>query len=253
MKTNLSEKMYQSFVAEIKKKVYKARHEALRQANKHMIKLYWEIGKGILERQEKYGWGKSIVEQLSKDLQVEFPGIEGFSSRNLWRMRMFYREFGILPPAVAEIGWSHNIVIMEKCKNLKEKEFYIGMTRKYGWTKSVLIHHIEGRSYEQYLLGQTNFDKALPEKYKSQAKLAVKDEYNLEFLELTEQHSEKELELAIMTNMRHFLSEMGGDFAFIGNQFKLEVGSENFYADIFQTNRRFVGRRPDIRPFRRKG
>jgi len=154
---------------------------------------------------------------------------------------------------VAEIGRSHNIVIMEKCKNLKEKEFYIGMTRKYGWTKSVLIHHIEGRSYEQYLLGQTNFDKALPEKYKSQAKLAVKDEYNLEFLELTEQHSEKELELAIMTNMRHFLSEMGGDFAFIGNQFKLEVGSENFYADIFQTNRRFVGRKPDIRPFRRKG
>jgi len=253
MKTNLSEKMYQSFVAEIKKKVYKARHEALRQANKHMIKLYWEIGKGILERQEKYGWGKSIAEQLSKDLQVEFPGIEGFSSRNLWRMRMFYREFGILPPAVAEIGWSHNIVIMEKCKNLKEKEFYIGMTRKYGLTKSVLIHHIEGRSYEQYLLGQTNFDKALPEKYKSQAKLAVKDEYNLEFLELMEQHSEKELELAIMTNMRHFLSEMGGDFAFIGNQFKLEVGSENFYADIFQMNRRFVGRRPDIRPFRRKG
>jgi len=92
-----------------------------------------------------------------------------------------------------------------------------------------LIHHIEGRSYQQYLKGQTNFDKAVPEKYRNQAKLAVKDEYNLEFLELTEQHSEKDLELAIMKNVRHFLSEMGGDFAFIGNQFKLEVGSENFY------------------------
>jgi len=101
-----------------------------------------------------------------------------------------------------------------------------------------LVHHIEGKSYEQYLLGQTNFDKTLPEQYKNQAKLAVKDEYNLEFLELTEKHNEKELELAIMTNMRHFLSEMGGDFAFIGNQFKLEAGSENFYIDILLFHRK---------------
>jgi predicted nuclease of restriction endonuclease-like (RecB) superfamily len=115
---------------------------------------------------------------------------------------------------------------MDKCKGLEESWFYIEMTKKYGWTKDVLVHHIEGKSYEQYLLGQTNFDKALPEKYRNQAKLAVKDEYNLEFLELTEKHNEKELELAIMKNMRHFLSEMGGDFAFIGNQFKPEYAGK---------------------------
>ena len=127
---------------------------------------------------------------------------------------------------------------MEKCKDARKRQFYIGMTTKYGWTKNVLIHQIDNQSYERYLLGQTNFDKTLPDKYKHQAKLAVKDEYNLEFLELTEKHNEKELELAIMTNIRHFLNEMGGDFAFIGNQFKLKVGSENFYIDLLLFHRK---------------
>lgn len=175
---------------------------------------------------------------MSKDLQNEFPGVNGFSVQNLWYMRKFYKQYPILQRAAGEISWTHNMVIMDKCKGLEESLFYMGMSRKYGWTRNVLIHHIEGRSYQQYLLGQTNFDKTLPEKYKHQAKLAVKDEYNLEFLELTEKHNEKELELAIMMNMRHFLSEMGGDFAFIGNQFKLEVGSENFYVDLLLFHRK---------------
>jgi predicted nuclease of restriction endonuclease-like (RecB) superfamily len=238
MEKPLLENVYKDFVIEIKEKVYKSRYEALQQANKVMTALYWEIGKEIAERQEKYNWGRSVVEKLARDLQVEFAGADGFSSRNLWRMRMFYFEYPILPLVVAELGWSHNIVIIEKCKNLLKRQFYLEMTKKYGWTKNVLIHHIEGKSYEQYLLGQTNFDKALPEKYKHQAVLAVKDEYNLEFLGLTEKHNEKELELAIMTNMRHFLSEVGGDFAFIGNQFRLEVGEENFYIDILLFHRR---------------
>lgn len=175
---------------------------------------------------------------MSKDLQNEFPGANGFSVQNLWYMRKFYKQYPILQRSVGEIGWGHNIAIIDKCKSLEDSLFYMEMSKKYGWTRNVLIHHIEGRSYQQYLLGQTNFDKTLPEKYKHQAKLAVKDEYNLEFLELTEKHNEKELELAIMMNMRHFLSEMGGDFAFIGNQFKLEVGSENFYVDLLLFHRK---------------
>jgi len=216
MKTNLSEHDYKAFVTEIKAKVYQSQHQALRQVNKQLIGLYWEIGRSIVGRQEKYGWGKSIVASLSKDLQNEFPGVNGFSVQNLWYMRKFYKQYEHFPKlqqSVGEIGWGHNIAIIDKCKSLEESQFYMEMTKKYGWTRDVLIHHIESRSYQQYLNGQTNFDKALPEKYRNQAKLAVKDEYNLEFLELTEQHNEKELELAIMTNMRHFLSEMGGDFA----------------------------------------
>jgi len=213
----LPNNVYKDFVKEIKEKVYKSQYEAMRQVNTSLIRLYWDIGRIIVEKQDRHKWGKSIVEKLALDLHKEFPG------RNLWRMRMFFQEYEILPPLVAEIGWSHNTVIMEKCKDNRERQFYMGMTKKYGWTRSLLIHHIEGQSYEQYLLGQTNFDETIPEKYKYQAKLAVKDEYNLDFLEIREEHEEKDLELAIMKNMRRFLIEMGGDFAFIGKS--VQAGS----------------------------
>jgi predicted nuclease of restriction endonuclease-like (RecB) superfamily len=230
-------KDYKAFFIEIKEKIYKAQYDALKQVNKALIKLYWDIGKSIVEKQQIHKWGKSVVEKLAEDLQAEFPGMNGLSSRNVWRMRMFYVEYEKLPPMVAEISWSHNILIIEKCKEENERKFYIGMSKKYGWTKNVLIHHIEGKSYEKFLLGQTNFDKALPEKYKYQAKLAVKDEYNFEFLEIGDEHSERELELALMKNMRKFLMEMGGDFAFIGNQYRLEL-EEDFSIDILLYHRR---------------
>ena len=106
---------------------------------------------------------------------------------------------------------------MEKCKDSLEREFYIKKTKKYGWTKDVLINNVENKIYEKYLLNQTNFDKTLPEKYVNQAKLAVKDDYIFDFMELEEQHSEKELEKAIVENIKNFLCEMGGNFAFMGN------------------------------------
>jgi len=231
-------KDYKLFLAEIKEKVYQSQYEAMKQVNKALIKLYWDIGRSIVERQQKHKWGKSIVEALAADLQQEFPGMDGFSSRNVWRMRMFYLEYENLPPLVAEIGWSHNIIIIEKCKDASERQFYTAMTRKYGWTKNILTHHIEGKSYERYLLGQTNFDKAVTADIRHQAKLAVKDEYNFEFLEISEEHKEKELELSIMRNMRSFLLEMGGDFTFMGDQYRLEVGEDNFYIDILLYHRR---------------
>lgn len=126
-------------------------------------------------------------------------------------MRNFYVEYSsnkILPPLVAEISWSKNISIIEKCKNSLEREFYIKMTKKYGWTKSVLINNIENKTYEKYLLNQTNFERTLPKKYVNQAKLAIKDEYTFDFMELSEQHSERELEQNLIKNMRNFLEEM---------------------------------------------
>jgi predicted nuclease of restriction endonuclease-like (RecB) superfamily len=156
-------------------------------------------------------------------------------------MRKYYIQYQNntkLAPMVQEISWSHNIVIMEKCKDDLEREFYIQMTINYGWSKNVLIHQIESKSYEQFLLNQSNFDKVIPEKYKHQAKLAVKDEYNFEFLELSEAYTEKDLELTLMKNIRKFLSEMGGDFAFIGNQFRLNVDDEDFYIDLLLYHRK---------------
>ncbi len=230
-------KDYKVFFTEIKDKIYQAQYEAMKQVNKALIKLYWDIGKSIAEKQQKHKWGKSVVEKLAADLQNEFPGMNGLSSRNVWRMRMFYMEYAKLPPMVAEISWSHNIIIIEKCKDENARKFYIGMSKKYGWTKNILVHHIDGKSFEKFLLGQTNFDKTLPEKYKYQAKLAVRDEYNFEFLEIGEEHNERELELAVLKNIRKFLIEMGGDFAFIGNQYRLEL-EEDFSVDILLYHRR---------------
>lgn len=235
------EKEYKAFLSEIKEKIHQAQYAAMKQVNITLLKLYWEIGKSIVEKQKEYGWGKSVVETLSKDLQNEFAGVQGYSVQNLWYMRQLYLEYKDnrkLQPLVGEISWSHNVVIMSKCKENLEREFYIQMSRKYGWTKNVLIHQIEGKSYEKYLLNQTNFDKAVPAKYKHQAKLAVKDEYNFDFLELGEAHNERELELGLLKNIRKFLSEMGGDFAFIGNQYKVEVGDEDFYIDLLLYHRK---------------
>ncbi|MCL2512206.1 MAG: PDDEXK nuclease domain-containing protein [Bacteroidales bacterium] len=144
----------------------------------------------------------------------------------------------ILPPLVAEISWSKNIVIMQKCKNPLEREFYIKMTKRYGWTKDVLINNIENKAFEKYLLNQTNFDEAVPEKYRLQAKLAVKDDYNFDFIEMGIEHSEAELEAGIMKNIRAFLLEMGDDFTLVGNQYHLPVGDENFYIDLLLFHRR---------------
>ena len=172
---------YGAFIKEIKELIYRRQYEALRQVNAELIQLYWDIGAKITDRQQEKGWGKSVVDVLAKELQAEFPGVQGFSARNLWRMRNFYLEYSgesILPPMVAEISWSKNTVILEKCKDPQEREFYIRMTKRFGWTKDVLINHIENRSFEKYLLNQTNFDATVPEKYRLQAKLAVKDDYN---------------------------------------------------------------------------
>lgn len=165
--------------------------------NKELILLYWDIGKMITLRQKGYTWGKSVVEMLAKDLQAEFPGIQGFSSFNLWRIKKFYQNYYENPklaPMVQEISWTHNILIMEHCKDDLEREFYIRMTRKFGWTKNVLIHQIDNQTYEKTLLNKTNFESTLPAKITKQAKLAIKDEYTFDFLELGEEYSEKQPE-----------------------------------------------------------
>lgn len=240
MEKDLIDKDYTDFIIEIKNKIRNSQYEAMKAVNKALISLYWGIGEEIYNQQQEKGWGKSIVEVLAKEIKKDFPDVQGFSSRNLWNMRNFYIEYKdneILQPLVAEISWTKNIIIIEKCKEPLEREFYIKMTKKYGWTKDVLINHIENKSYEKYLLNQTNFDETLPQKYVNQAKLAVKDEYIFDFMELSEQHTEKELELSLVNNIKSFLEEMGGNFAFMGNQYRINVGGEDFYIDLLLYHR----------------
>ena len=174
---NLIPREYKTLLGEIKHRIRTAQYQALKAVNKELIKLYWDIGKMIIAKQKVKTWGKSVVERLAKDLQADFQGITGFSKDNIWRMRKFYLSYKNTPKLallVQEISWTHNIVVLEGCKNDLEREFYLKMTRKFGWTKNVLIHHIENQTYEKTLLNQTSFDKTLSEKIKNQAKSAVK-------------------------------------------------------------------------------
>ena len=192
-KISITDENFTTFVKDIKTKILSSQYEALKTVNKELINLYWEIGKNIVEKQKEFGWGKSVVQNLSEELQKEFVGMKGFSVQKLWNMRQFYIEYHEnekLQPLVGEISWTKNIVIFQKCKDNLEREFYIKTTIKFGMTKDVLINHIENKSYEKFLLNQTNFDNTIVEKYKHQVKLAVKDEYNFDFLELDENHNE---------------------------------------------------------------
>ena len=232
---------YAALLAEVKARIQSAQYAALRAVNKELVGLYWDIGRMIVERQQTEGWGKAVVAQLAADLQVDYPGTGGFSASNLWRMKGFFETYNDatkLAPLVREIGWSHNLLILERCKDNLEREFYLRMTRKFGWSKNVLAHQIDNQSYEKSLLGQTNFDQALTPALRAQAKLAVKDEYAFDFLELGEQHGERELERGLIARIEDFLRAMGGMYAFMGSQYRLEVDGEAFFIDLLLFHRR---------------
>ncbi len=231
---------YRQLVTDAVNRVRQGQIKALKAVNQEQIQLYWDLGKMIVERQELYKWGKSVVENLATDLQKEFQGMMGMSSRNLWRMRSFYLTYcsnEFLPPLVAEIGWTHNYIILERCKDETERLFYINQVRNFGWSKNVLIHKIELQTYQKIVLSQQNFDKTLPDNINKQAALAVKDEYIFDFLELADEHSEYELEQALINDIRKFLIEMGGDFSFIGNQFVIDLEGKDYKIDILLYHR----------------
>ena len=167
------------FIADIKKQILSAQYRALQKVNNEQINLYWKIGETILERQKMFGWGKSIVELLANELQKEFVDIQGFSARNLWRMRTLVEQYQqsnlILPPLVAEIPWTHNIVILEKCKDEHERFYYINLTKMHHWSKSMLINAIEAQTYQRTLVNQTNFAQTLLSPIANEADMMVKN------------------------------------------------------------------------------
>ncbi len=198
------------------------------------------MGRLIVERQQQYGWGRSIVESLASDLRTEFVGMSGFSAQNLWYMRQFYVEYSqsqLLQPLVGEISWSKHLLILSKCKDENERLFYTIQTKRHGWTKAVLTNQIENRTYQKTVVNQQNFAETLPAITLAKAVLALKDEYAFDFLELANEHSEYEMEQALLANIRKFLIEMGGDFTFIGNQYRLELEGREFFIDLLLYHR----------------
>lgn len=234
---------YKSILLQITERIRSAQFAALKTVNRELISLYWDLGGLLSSRRKESVWGKGIVANLARDLQREFPGIGGFSAQNLWRMKQFHESYvgdERLSPLVREIAWTHNVIIMMRCKNKLEREFYIRWTGKFGWSKNVLIHQIENKTYQKTLLNQTNFSETLPQTLRDQAKLAIKDEYTFDFLELGDKYNERQLEQALLSRVDRFLREMGGLFSFVGNQFRVEADGEEYFIDLLLYHRRLM-------------
>ncbi len=226
---------YRAFLQGIKDRVRRAQVGAALAANRELILLYWEIGSEILTRQREEGWGAKVIDQLATDLRRAFPELKGFSARNLKYMRAFaeaWPDRAFVQQAVAQIPWGHNVRILDKAKTRDERSFYVENTSRHGWSRNVLVAQIESGLHNRQGKAITNFDRTLPEPDSELARQTLKDPYVFDFLELTADARERELERALIEHVRSFLLELGVGFAFVGHQVHLEVGGEDFYLDM---------------------
>jgi len=237
------DKTYIDFIKELKQKIRTAKNRATLSVNISMIELYFDIGKEIVAKQESLGWGKSVVEQMATDLQMEFGKRSGYSSANLWRMRTFYLTYYDnlnLAQLVREIPWSHNITIFQKCKDTNEQKYYIETTIEQGWTRELLTHHIKTNLFERDKkeIKQNNFTQTLEKELSILAVDMMKSEYNLEFLDVHKEAKERVVEDAIVENIKRFLLELGYGFSFIDNQYKLTLEENEYFIDLLFFHRK---------------
>lgn len=235
---------YNSTLADLKRHIRESQIRAVTAANAELIKLYWLIGKTIVEKQEGSGWGSKFIEKISRDLQNEFPGVEGFSKRNIFRMRAFYLEYKLVPPAVAQfngiehlgvltqIPWSHNIILMEKLDNIEQRLWYAKKTVENGWGKRALEDWIERDIYSRQGKAVTNFSYHLPEPQSTFAKELLCDPYFFDFANLPPGYIERELEQELVEKIQQTLLAFGHGFAFVGSQYPLEIDGDTFYVDL---------------------
>jgi len=226
---------YASFLNDLKERIRTARIRAALAVNRELVMLYWSIGRDILVCQKEQGWGSKVIDRLAADLQREFPEMTGFSPRNLKYMRAFaeaWPDESIVQQVAAQIPWFHNCVILDRVKSPAEREWYIRATIQNGWSRNVLVHQIESDLYHRQGKAATNFTRTLPSPQSELAQQVIKDPYNFEFLTLAEEARERDLERALITHLRDFLLELGIGFAFVGSQYPIQVGGEEFRIDL---------------------
>ncbi len=226
---------YAALLHRLKERIRQTQVQASLAVNRELILLYWQIGHEILTRQQQQGWGAKVVNQLARDLQQEFPDMKGFSLRNLKYMRAFaeaYADQEFVQQAAAQIPWFHNCVLLEKVKDLQQRLWYIQQTVQHGWSRSVLMYQIESGLYHRQGEAITNFEQTLPPAQSDLANQLLKDPYNFDFLSLGKEVQERDLEKSLVNHIREFLLELGVGFAFVGSQYHLEVGGEDFYLDL---------------------
>ncbi|MEA1892689.1 MAG: PDDEXK nuclease domain-containing protein [Campylobacterota bacterium] len=235
---------YKKWIKELKEKFQTSQIKASVQVNSTLLEFYWNLGNEIVQKQKNSTWGSGFLKQVSEDLSREFPHVKGFSYRNIRVVKQWYIFWQqVVAKIETEKGqqlvanlfcvpWGQNQIIISKCKNRDEALFYVQNTIKNGISRSVLIHQIESKLYERQDKAITNFSNTLPPLQSDLAKEIVKDPFNFDFLTLTQGYKEKELEDALCTNMTNFLLELGNGFAFIGRQYSLNVGGEEFKIDL---------------------
>ncbi|MFC7625026.1 YhcG family protein [Microlunatus sp. GCM10028923] len=203
--------------------------------NTELIKLYWQIGRDILDRQSEQGWGAKVIDRLSRDLREAFPEMKGFSPRNLKYMRSFAQAWpdeGFVQQPVAQIPWGHNIVLLDKFKDRSTRLAYAAAVLEHGWSRNVLVMQVEVRAVERQGKAVTNFERTLPAMKSDLAREVLKDPYKLDFLGLGDDAQERAIEQAIVDHVTEFLLELGAGFAYVGRQIHLEVGGEAFFLDL---------------------
>jgi predicted nuclease of restriction endonuclease-like (RecB) superfamily len=226
---------YDEFLTDLKDRIRSAQVKAALAVNRELVVLYWQIGRQILARQKLEGWGAKVVGQLAKDLKSEFPDMTGLSRTNLLYMRAFaeaYPDEAIVQQAAGQIPWFHNCVLLDKIKDSEQRLWYVQQTIANGWSRNVLVLQIESRLFERQGSAITNFEQALPKPQSDLAQQLLKDPYNFEFLTISQNAHELELERGLVTHIRDFLLELGMGFSFVGSQYPLEVDGTEYRLDL---------------------
>lgn len=225
-----------SFFDEIKNKVFSAQQKAILAVNSELVLLYWEIGNAILQNQTREGWGSKVIDSLSKELNRAFPLMKGFSVRNLKYMRQFasvYTDKQFVQEILAQISWYNNLTLMQKVKDDEVRKWYVVKNIENGWSQAVLVHQIESNLYARSESKKiTNFTNTLQPSHSEMAEEVIKDPYIFDFLTLTEKAKEKDIEIQLVKHITEFLLELGVGFAFVGKQYKLEIGDKEYFIDL---------------------
>ena len=226
---------YKALLADLKRRIQEAQVRAGLAVNRELVLLYWSIGREILVRQEREGWGAKVIDSLSRDLHHLFPEMKGLSPRNLKYMRALaeaWPEESIVQQAAAQIPWFHNCTLLDKVKDPLERLWYTQQTITNGWSRNVLTLQIESGLYRRQGKAISNFEVALPKPQSDLAQQLLKDPYNFDFLTLDKDARERDIERGLIDHLRQFLLELGSGFAFVGSQVPLEVGGEDYRLDL---------------------
>ena len=214
--------------------IKQSRTNAIRAVNAELINLYWKIGEHISTKLEKSEWGDSVVTELAKHIKKNEPDLKGFSDKNVWRMKQFYeayKDFPKLSTLLREISWSHNLAIFSRCKTAEEREFYLKFAKKENYSFRELDRQITASFFERTMLGTSKLPTALRVTNQDITN-TFKDSYVFEFLNLPAPHSEKDLQSGLVKQMKKFILELGKDFVFFGEEYKLQVGNSDFFIDL---------------------